>query len=161
MFIIMQVTTLYQLRVANTVFIHRWRYKLQNFSKTLLLAPKPISYLSVYSMKRITVASSQDLALLGFFPYALIIFPTIIDHWSMLIFFFYLYDKALILKCFLILSNTNTKIWSKNEYGPLGNIDKKLLSCKGDLRVWVNPLKKENPWRKSFLENVGWGSKKL
>ena len=53
-------------------------------------------------------ASSQGLALLGFFPYT-ISFP---NQWS--IEMFYLYDdKVLILKCSLFFRATNTEIWSK------------------------------------------------
>ena len=27
--------------------------------------------------------------------------------------------------------------------------------------IWVNPLKRENPWQKSFKDNVEWSSKKF
>ena len=53
----------------------------------------------------------------------------------------------------------------------LGNINKKFLShlvdfcCLFTVRwegVWVNPLKKENLWQKSFFSyNVEWSSKNL
>ena len=121
----MKVTILYQLKVGNTVSKRRWGYILQHFCEVSPPAPKPISYLPVYSMKRIALASSQGLALFGFFPYTLIIFPIIIDHWSMMI-----YNKALILKYSLILSNTNTKIWSKKwvDFYPLSVIMKSYLS---------------------------------
>ena len=62
---------MFQLIVGNTVSKHKWGYKLQNFPEALPPAPKPISYLPVYSMKQIALASSQGLVLLGFFPYAL------------------------------------------------------------------------------------------
>ena len=63
---------MHQLGVGNTVSKHRLAYKLQNFLEAVPPAPKSINYLPVYSMKRIAFASSQGLALLGFFPYALL-----------------------------------------------------------------------------------------
>ena len=66
------------------------------------LPPDP---LAIYSMKRITLVSSQDLILLGFFRYAILFFQSLIN-----VDIFYLCDKALIIKCFFILSNTNTEI---------------------------------------------------
>ena len=69
--IIMYLTILYQLRVGNTVSKHRWANKLQNFPEAAPPAPKPMSYLLVYSIKWVALGSSQGLVLLGFFPYAL------------------------------------------------------------------------------------------
>ena len=76
---------------------------MQNFPVGLRrLAPKS---LVIYSMKRIALASSQGLALLGFFLYVLSFSQSLVNADD-----FYLYDKALIFKHSLILSNTNTKI---------------------------------------------------
>ena len=61
---------------------------MKNWIYNLFTPPAP-DPLAIYIMKRIAL-----------------------DHWSMQI-FFYLYDKALILKRSLILSNTNTDIWSQ------------------------------------------------
>ena len=69
------------------------------------LSPDPPA---IYSMKRITLAN-QGLALFGFFPICNMISP-IIDQCR---YFFYFFDKALILKHSLTLSNANTYIWSK------------------------------------------------
>ena len=53
---------------------------------------------------------------------------------------FYFYDKSLILKCFLILSNTNTKIWSKNSMGPyvakMFFLQSKQMKISGYTGVW-------------------------
>ena len=73
----------------NFVSVKSWKYcfqtqrkvyELQNYSEASPPAPKLISYLPVYSMKRIALASRQGLALLVFFLYALIIFSIIVDH---------------------------------------------------------------------------------
>ena len=134
---------------------------MRNFSEALPPASKPISYLPVYSMKQIALARSQGLALLGFFPHALMIFPIITDHWSMRIFFFYLYDKALILKCSLILNYTNTKIWSKKWVCVLREHRQKTFVTRSrfwSLKKWEGEVEggwggesvKKNCWRKSF-----------
>ena len=86
-----------------------WGYKLQNFPEAAPPAPKPISYWPIYS-KRIAVASSQVSLCLD----SSHMHYRFLNHWSMLnadIFLSLWYDKALILKHFLILSNTNTKVW--------------------------------------------------
>ena len=147
---------MYQLRVGNTVSKHRWECKLKIFSKASPPAPKPISYLTVYSMKWIALASSQGLALFGFFPICINHFPN--HHWSCInADFCYLYNKALILRCSLIFSNTNTKIWSRKwvwvlrEYKKLATT----LSRFRPLSWWgfcVNQLKKEKPWQKYFFK---------
>ena len=104
-------TILYQLRL-NTVSKHKWGYKLQNFPMAAPPpAPKPISYLHYETI--CTCQLSQVLTLLEYFPMHYH-FP---NHWSIQI-PFYFHDKALILKCVLILSNTNTRIWSKKSMGP-------------------------------------------
>ena len=57
------------------------------------------------------LASSQSLALHGFFPYPILFYQS-----SIIADISYLYvDKVLILKCSLFLINTNTEIWSKEE----------------------------------------------
>ena len=53
------------LRARNTLSKHKWRYKLQNISMAVLLAPITTNYLQ--RIKQITLAS-QCLSLLGFFP---------------------------------------------------------------------------------------------
>ena len=62
-------------RVGNTVSKHRWRYNCKIFLRLHRLASNP---LAIYSMKRIALASSQALALLGFFPCALSFFQSLI-----------------------------------------------------------------------------------
>ena len=104
----MQVTILYQLRVANTVSRDRWGYKLQNFAKAAPPANKPISYIQ-YETNR--TCQQLRLCFAWILPILRIIIFPIIDQCKY--FFIYFYDKALILKRYLILSNANTKIWSK------------------------------------------------
>ena len=66
---------------------------------------------------------------------------------------------------FQVLKTLLTNIHKIKSPVPLGSIDKRLLSRLanfGGWECWVNPLKKENSWRKSFfLDNVEWNSKKL
>ena len=94
------------LRAGNTFSKQKWGYELQNFLVAVALDPLA-SYLHT-AWNESHFASSQGLALLGFFPYT-ISFP---NQWS--IEMFYLYDdKVLILKCSLFFRATNTEIWSK------------------------------------------------
>ena len=65
------------------------------------LVPDP---LAIYSIKRIALASSQGLALLGFFPHAISFSQSLINNADIFS------PLALILKLSLILSNTNTKL---------------------------------------------------
>ena len=69
---------------------------MQNFPETAPPAPKPISYLPVYSMKRIARPCFACII-----PICIIIF-SITDQWRH--FFSYLYEKTLILKRSLILA---------------------------------------------------------
>ena len=53
---------------------------------------------------------------------------------------FYLYHKAVILKCYLILSNANTRIWSKKSMGPyrakMFFLQSKQMKVSGYTGVW-------------------------
>ena len=95
--------------VGNTVSKYRWGYKLLAI-KAAPPAPKlnPLPLVSLqYETNRTCEAAKASLCLDSSHMYYH--FP---NNWLVQI-FFYLYDKALILKCSLILSNTNTKIWDK------------------------------------------------
>ena len=66
----MWVTILYQLRLGNTMFPNIYKginCKIFLWLNCLL----PQNPFDIYSMKQIATASSQGLALLEFFPYAL------------------------------------------------------------------------------------------
>ena len=113
----MQLTILgncVSLRAGNTVSKHKWSINCKIFLWLCRLPPDP---LAIYSMKRIALTSSQGLTLLGFLPYAIFFSQSLIN--AVIFFFFYLYDKALILKCSLILSKTNIpKSDPKKSMGP-------------------------------------------
>ena len=66
---------------------------------------RSVSYLQ-YETNHICQQSRSDFA---FFTYSIKLSQSLINADI----FFYLYDKVLILKRFLILSNANTKIWSR------------------------------------------------
>ena len=82
-------------------------------------------------MKRIALDSNQGLALLEFFPYAILFFQALISADI-----FYLHDdKVLTLKCSLFLSSTNNKIWSKER--SMGPYEAKMLFLQVDGGFWL------------------------
>ena len=89
----------------------KWGYKLQNVPVVAVpLDSQTISYLFTYCMKRIVLASSQGLALLGFFPNAISFSQSLINTDIFLLYDDKSHDPQIFS---LFLRITNTEIWSK------------------------------------------------
>ena len=81
-----KLTILCQLRVGNNFSKHKWGYKLQNFHVAAPPAPNAISYFTIWNESHLP-AVKASLCLDSF--HTQYYFP---NHWSIKIFFFYLYD---------------------------------------------------------------------
>ena len=119
------------LRSGNTLPKHKWGYF--TLCKMLLLSgcrcsPRPIISLAIYIQHETNCTCQQeDLALLEFFPCAILfsqslINADIVSYTSM----------VLILKCYLLLSKTNTKTWSKVQRKEYGSFVAKILFLQVD-----------------------------
>ena len=115
-YIIIYITILYQWKIWKYCFENRLGYKLQNLTVAAPPSPNPITYF--YSMKRIALASSQDLGSLEFFPYALPFSQSLINTYIVFIAMIRLLTSNIF---WIYLSKTNTKIWFKNDYWSLYN----------------------------------------